>query len=248
MQNRYKALLSYDGTAYWGWQKTRSGASIQETLGQALTKLSPHASLPEAASRTDRGVHAEGQVISFDLEKEWDPSLLFRALNAHLPRDIRIRAIFPASSGFHPTLQARSKEYRYRVSFSPVQDPTERRFSWAFPYSLDFCAMEEGASLLLGKKDFTALGNGKIINPICTLERIDFLLLPNENLEIQIQGDRFLYKMARNIAGLLLYVGRGKMALAQIPHLLDSKKRELAAVTAPAHGLTLYQVQYDRTQ
>ena len=87
---RYRATLAYDGTAYLGWQKTKEGPSIQETLARKIHILSPNSPLPEAASRTDRGVHAEGQVVSLDIEKPWEPELLLRALNAHLPSDIRL--------------------------------------------------------------------------------------------------------------------------------------------------------------
>ena len=245
---KFQAILAYEGTAYLGWQKTSLGLTIQEALSKSIAKLSPTSPLPEAASRTDRGVHAEGQSVSFEAHTKLDPPTLQKALNAHLPKDIRIRSLSLVPTHFHPTLDAKRKEYRYRVSFADIQDPMERHFFWSFPYTLDLKEMERAAKLLLGTKDYSALANtmsnGKIENPICTLERIDLHLLPNSRLEIAILGNRFLYKMARNIGGLLLFVGRGKLRAERIPHLLDAKKRSLSAMTAPAHGLTLYRVDY----
>lgn len=243
----YKLTLSYDGTAYFGWQKTKMGPSIQESLQKAVRQIAQEEVLPEGASRTDRGVHAIGQVASFDLAKEWAAKSLQKALNAVLPQDIRISALEPAPVNFHPTLQAKEKEYRYRLCSSAVQDPIHRLYSWAFRYPLDFAKMEEAARDLTGRHDFSSFANRTsdlIENPFCTLSRIAILPLPENRLEIAMVGDRFLYKMARNIAGTLLYIGCGKLPKDRISRILDSKDRKLAGITAPAHGLALYRVSY----
>lgn len=241
---KFQAIIAYEGTSYFGWQKTSIGPSIQECLSQSIAKISTDYSMPEAASRTDRGVHAEGQTIAFEANTKLEPPFLQKALNAHLPKDIRICSLSETSSHFHPTLDAKRKEYRYRISFAEVADPMERHFFWSFPYPLNFKEMEKASQHLIGTKDFSALGNGKIENPICTLEKIEFISLPDSKLEISIIGNRFLYKMARNIAGLLLFVGRGKREANSIPFILESKNRTLSAMTAPALGLTLYRVDY----
>jgi tRNA pseudouridine38-40 synthase len=232
----YQAIVKYDGTPYFGWQKTRSGPSIQEELQKAVGKITGEEILPEAASRTDRGVHAEGQVIQFALRKAREPQKLLRGLNAVLPSEIRVvRLDFRE---FHPTLDAVGKEYIYRLSVGPVEDPIQRLYTWHIHTPLDWGKMEAAAQDLLGTHDFTAFANEEEKDPICTIKRI---LLRGE-LEVVIRGDRFLYKMVRNIVGSLVYVGQGK--IASLREILTSRDRKKGGVTAPAHGLYLHQVFY----
>lgn len=232
----FKAILSYDGTRYFGWQKTMTGPSIQEELEKAVFQISGEQVQPEAASRTDRGVHAEGQVIQFSLEKEFEPKKLQRGLNAILPSDIRV--VHMDLCHFHPTLDAIGKEYHYRICTSPVQDPTKRLYSWHFPLLLDQAAIELAAKDLAGTHDFSAFANEKEENPLCTLESISY------QEYFIIRGDRFLYKMVRNIVGTLVYIGCGKLPVDAIPSILKSLDRKKGGVTAPAHGLYLHQVFY----
>lgn len=233
----FKGLLAYDGTRYFGWQKTAAGPSIQEELEKALAQVTGETTSIEAASRTDRGVHAEGQVIQFALRKETDPRRLLRSLNAVLPSDIRIREI--AISDFHPTLDASGKEYRYQICFDPVQEPTDHLYSWHFRYPLDFTKVETAAASLIGTHDFSAFANEEETNPICTIESILF-----QNGSFWVKGDRFLYKMVRNIVGTLVYIGCGKLAPDSVPLILESRDRKTGGLTAPAHGLHLHQVFY----
>lgn len=228
-----KLILSYDGTGYFGWQKTRMGPSIQETLAEALFKLTQEKIVPEAASRTDRGVHALGQTIHFKSEKP----VTLRGLNALLPPDIRALRLEVAADDFHATLNAVGKEYRYRLDTGAVEDPFQRLYAWHVHVPLDWEKMREAAKSLLGTHDFSAFANEPEENPICTLSAIEF-----EGGCIRLKGDRFLYRMARNLAGTLVYVGLGK--IRDVASILSSKDRKQAGVTAPAHGLTLYEVFY----
>lgn len=232
----YKAFITYDGTRYFGWQKTATGPSIQEELEKAIRQITGETALPEAASRTDRGVHAEGQVIQFALQKPIDPLRLLKGLNAVLPSDIRVLEIVPKE--FHPTLDAIGKEYRYRICQGPVQDPTQRLYSWHIRHPLDLEKVAFAAQALIGRHDFTAFANEEEKNPICTIESIVF------DGSFRIKGDRFLYKMVRNIVGTLVYVGCGKLPPDSIPAILESKDRKQAGMTAPPHGLYLHQVFY----
>ncbi len=240
----YRLILSYDGTGYYGWQKTSTGPSIQEELEKALFRITGEAATPEAASRTDRGVHAEGQSVQLALEKPRDPALLLRGLNAVLPPSIRVLDAQAASPDFHATLDASGKIYHYRLCLGPVQDPLHRLYSWHFRYPLDLSLMEQAAQMLLGTHDFTAFANEPEENPLCTLNSIAFEKLPYNRLQISVQGDRFLYKMVRNLAGTLIYIGAQKLAPDAIPRILASRDRKTAGVTAPAHGLFLSQVFY----
>lgn len=239
-----KLTICYDGSLYFGWQKTKMGPSIQEEIERAVLQITKERVHPEAASRTDRGVHAEGQVVYLILDASWESSRLLCALNAVLPKDIRVREIQPADPSFHPTLNAVQKEYRYCLSTSPVENPTNRLYAWHFRYPLDLEKMRRGAEDLLGTHDFSAFCNERDPSPICTLKSIQFHL-SKEELQIAIIGDRFLYKMVRNLVGTLVYIGCGKLPSTCIPSLLASKNRRQGGITAPAHGLVLHKVFYD---
>jgi len=244
----FKAIVSYDGTRYFGWQKTRMGPNIQEKIASAILQITGEQVLPEAASRTDRGVHAEGQVIQFNLNKEYEPHRLQRSLNAVLPSDIRIARLEFASADFHPTLDALAKEYHYRISLGPVQEPIDRLYAWHFHSPLDLEKMKIAANDLIGTHDFTALSNErsneKEKDPLCKLMQIEIDCMDQGHLQLKITGNRFLYKMARNIAGILVYIGCGKLSQDCILSIIASRDRKKAGVTAPAHGLFLHKVFY----
>jgi len=233
----YKGLLCYDGTNYFGWQKTAFGPSIQEEIEKAIFHITGEKVTPEAASRTDRGVHARGQVIQFALEKAKEPKSLLRGLNAVLPPDIRLLDIMACE--FHPTLDAIVKEYHYLLCLNSVQSPMERLYSWHIPQPLDIGKIEKAIPFLLGTQDFSAFANEQEKNPMCTL---DSIYLNGDHF--QIQGNRFLYKMVRNIVGTLVDIGKKGLPADYIPALLASRDRKKAGVTAPARGLYLHQVHY----
>lgn len=237
--------VAYDGTNYFGWQKTKSGPSIQEELEKALQKITGSPVPIEACSRTDRGVHARGQVIAFPHAPVRQIPLhnLSRAINAHLPPDIRVYNPLLQEDTFHPTLDAKAKEYRYALSLSPVQNPFDALYAWHIHAPFDRFALAAAALPLLGKRDFAALSNEKTEDAVRTLHSIAFHDTPS-GLEIGITGDRFLYKMARNIAGLLVYAAIHKFPPEAIYGYLHSKERKLGAMTAPSHGLFLHKVSY----
>lgn len=230
----YKLLLSYDGTNYYGWQKTKSGLSIQEALQKAIFQLTRETVLPEAASRTDRGVHAEGQIVQFSIEKP----VSLHQLNAVLPSDIRAQQLETVAPSFHPTLDAHEKEYHYKLHLGPWHDPIQRLYTWHIHQPLDIEKLLSAKEELIGTHDFTAFTNDLRDDPVCTLTSIAF-----ENGTFKIRGDRFLYKMVRNLVGTLVDTARGKLS-APIPHLLQSRDRKKCGITAPAHGLYLHQVYY----
>jgi tRNA pseudouridine38-40 synthase len=240
----YSLILAYDGTRYFGWQKTKTGPTVQEALARAIERVSQEKIMPEAASRTDRGVHAEGQSVAFTLKKQWEPERLRRALNAALPGDIRVRSVEAVPASFHPTLHAKGKEYHYRLCRGAVQEPHFRLYSWHFRFPLDLLLMKKAAASLLGAHDFSAFANEAKENPVCSLFSIDIAPLERERLQISFRGDRFLYKMARNLAGTLLYIGCGKLPPDCLPELLSSRDRKKGGVTAPPHALFLHRVEY----
>ena len=246
MLKNIKLIIAYNGSRYLGWQKTKEGPGIEETLEKALGTLLQEKIALQAASRTDAGVHADGQVVNFFSQKEpLDLAQLQRGLNAILPKDISVFSASLAESGFHPTLDCLAKEYCYLICNSTAQLPFYKDTSWHFPLQVSLSAMLHAAEHLLGTHDFSAFCNERALpkrGGICRLDRIDIAPLPERRIKISITGDRFLYKMVRNLVGTLLYVGCGKMEVDSIPHILLSKKRANAGVTAPAHGLLLKEV------
>ncbi|KAF3362953.1 tRNA pseudouridine synthase A 2 [Chlamydiales bacterium STE3] len=244
-----RLTLVYDGTNYLGWQKTPLGPSIEEAIQKTLQRILQHEITLQAASRTDAGVHALGQVVNFFTSKTLEDVSKFKlSINALLPKDIRITMVEVAENDFHPTLDSNGKTYHYEICQGSVQLPQHRLYSWHVPKHLDIKQMKEASKQLIGKHDFSAFCNAKknevYQNKIRQVERIDFVQLENNRLKIAIFGRHFLYKMARNIVGTLVYVGLGKISVSQIPLILDGKDRTKAGMSAPAHGLTLFRVHY----
>lgn len=242
----HKMTLSYDGTNYFGWQKTKTGPSIQEELEKALFQILRTAVSVEAASRTDRGVHAKGQVVNFFLVHQIPLPRLVYSLNAVLPSDIRAIEIEKIEDDFHPTLSALSKEYRYHICNKAVQHPAKRLYSWHIHETLDVDAMRLAAAPLIGKHDFASFTTIELEDTIRTLFDVQILFLEGGGLQIRITGDRFLYKMVRRLVGTLVAVGKQTMSEADVKLLLKHPNRAKAGVTAPAHGLTLHQIHYSR--
>lgn len=244
-----KLVIAYDGSAYFGWQKTRMGPSIQQFLEDALATVLRVPVRLQAASRTDAGVHAKGQVVQFSVDQKPDLIRLVRSLNGILPRDIVVQDAAIAPDDFHPTLNAAGKIYHYNVCFGKVQLPHHRHYSWHFPQALDIELMRQSSKELIGKHDFSAFTNVKKNEPyadhIRHLKRIEIEQCEPERLRFIIEGDHFLYKMVRNIVGTLCYKGCGKLKDAAIKDLLLLQDRRLMGITAPAHGLLLHEIHYD---
>lgn len=249
IKSNVKLILAYDGGAYLGWQKTAMGPSIEETLESVLQQILQEPIALQAASRTDAGVHAKGQVVNFLTSKEnLDLQRLKVGLNCLLPKDIAVMHVEEAAENFHATLACQSKEYHYTLCYGTAQWPQMRHFSWHYPHRLDVDAMRAAAQLLLGEHDFSAFCNVKKNSTykhyVRHIHSIALIVLPDDSLRIEIKGNHFLYKMVRNIVGTLVYVGCQKIAVDEISAILKSKERPNAGITAPAHGLCLHRISY----
>ncbi len=246
-----RCTLAYDGSKYLGWQKTKEGPSIQETLEGAFSLLLKQNPQIEAASRTDAGVHARGQVVHFQTTSPMDLSDLKQRVNGILPRDICIYEISEVSENFHATLHAKKKEYSYDICFGPIQLPFYVATSWHFPFEIDLSLIEKAARMMEGKRDFSAFCNERALwdrSPICDLEYIKMVLPEKNRVRFLFLGDHFLYKMARNLAGTLAYCGAGKYHLDDLLENIRSLDRTRMGPTAPAHALCLERVFYDLSQ
>lgn len=236
--------VAYDGSRLYGWQKTPDGPTVEDELKKVLEQILRHKVELNAASRTDRGVHALGQVVSFQAQKV--PSLV--SLNRLLPDDIAVLEVAEVADDFHATLSAKSKLYRYDLASTPYQIPQRRLYEWHYPAKLSLPLMRKAAKKLVGKKDFRAMTNKKPSEPYADTVRrvtsIEIVETAPQNYQIFISGENFLYKMIRNLVGLIVWVGAGKIDPAEIPAILKSKDRKKGPLSAPAHGLTLIELLY----
>lgn len=244
-----KLIIAYDGNDYLGWQITKVGPSIEGTLQPIIEKVLQHPVILQAASRTDAGVHAVGQVVNFFTEhliKNLNQFII--SLNRLLPKSIVVLKAEKMEANFHPTLDCKGKEYRYFICYGALQLPQHRFYSWHYHYPLNLEEMRRAAHALQGTHDFAAFcktrKNDSYSHYIRTVEKIEILELEEKRLCIVIKGNNFLYKMVRNIVGTLAYSGNHKLDASKMHEILQSKKREHAGVTAPAHGLFLQQVFY----
>lgn len=244
-----KLTVAYDGRDYLGWQKTQEGASIEESLQIVLEQIFQQPLPLQAASRTDAGVHAVGQVVNCRPDQmRLSPERLTISLNSLLPDSIRIIHVEMAPDSFHPTLDCKEKEYHYWICNSPVQLPQNRFYSWHVHQPLDLDTMEESAKQLVGRHDFAAFCNAlnetEYESTIREITALNLIRQPDKRLCIAVRGPNFLYRMVRNLVGTLADIGRGKLDKELVPQILESGDRTLAGVTAPAHGLTLFKVTY----
>ena len=247
----YKLTIQYDGTDFHGWQVQRDGRTVQGELARVLTLLEGSAVVVHGSGRTDAGVHAEGQVASVQLKREFEPDKLRNALNGNLPRDVRVIEASAVSDDFHARYSARGKSYVYRIFNAPVMSPFWHRYALHEARRLDSELMRKAARLFLGEHDWTAFSAAQTdaITRVRTITGLEVTEQWDERgrgrlIEIKASADGFLRYMVRSIAGTLLAIGRGEMEAEIITRAIDHRDRSLVGATAPAHGLTLVKVDY----
>lgn len=223
--------------------------TIQGVLEEVLATVVGHAVRVTPAGRTDAGVHARGQVISFTTTSHIPASVVSRALNARLPCDIVAVRSIEAAPGFDARRAARRRSYRYAIWNSEVPNLWLRRYLWHVPYRLDLEAMQEAAATLVGRHDFTsfigrAAEESRPKSPIRTIYEARWSR-DGEMLYFDCTADAFGRHMVRNMVGTLLWVGTGRLDGEAFRRILEARDRRAAGPTAPAHGLTLMNVEYD---
>lgn len=243
---RYKATVEYDGTEYHGWQIQPNARTLQGVIEDALHKLGGEKVRVAAAGRTDAGVHACGQVISFVLAEAKSEWVVQRALNALTPPDISFRTVESVAEGFDPRRAARGRSYVYRIWNERVPSPFWRRYAWHVARRLDVEAMNEAASALIGEHDFTSFraADCEADNPIRRVDR-STCVRDGSLILYSIDGTAFLKHMVRNIIGTLVEIGLGERASANLAETLAAHDRNRAGATAPPTGLCLTQVRYE---
>lgn len=243
---RYKMILQYDGSRYKGWQSQKeTDATIQGKLAAVLEKFASHPVEVQGSGRTDAGVHAMGQVASFELQQDYPEEEIQNYVNHYLPEDIGIIQVQKASPDFHARLHAEKKTYVYRIWNSRQPNVFQRKWMYTIEEMLDVSAMEKAASFLLGTHDFAAFCAVKkkkksTVRTIYTLE----IQRIGEEVRISVTGNGFLHHMVRILVGTLAEVGLGKRKPEEIPEILEGGIREKAGITMPAKGLILWEVVY----
>ncbi|MEO6726727.1 MAG: tRNA pseudouridine(38-40) synthase TruA, partial [Blastocatellia bacterium] len=241
----YRITLAYDGTNYSGWQLQVIQPTLQGALEAALKRLEGAPVTTFAAGRTDLGVHAEGQVVSFRLTKEWSDKGLQRALNGNLPLDIRVTEASRVADNFHARASARSKLYRYRIFTGEVMNPLWARYAWHYPYPLDIEKLIEDSQILVGMNNFTAF----TVSDCTTRTRVRTVTevsieRDGQLLTLFFGGDGFLRYQVRTMVAALVEVNRGRSRAGSMAELIERRDRKLIGSSAPALGLTLLKVEY----
>jgi tRNA pseudouridine38-40 synthase len=271
----WRLTLAYDGSDFQGWQVQPGLPTIQGELQAALGRIVGETPLPQGSGRTDAGVHALAQVASFALHAPIPPENLLRALNRTLPAAIRVLNAEIAPVAFHARHSAIAKTYEYRVFRGSGPSPFLARFVYACPWPLDLDLLQSAARLFLGEHDFRSFAatdpdlahrapapdpgpeTSAFVEParhppgstVRTVFSSAWELRPTDAAQLlvyRVRGDGFLHHMVRNLVGTMIDVGRGFLPLDRIPAILAARSRSAAGPTAPARGLFLHSVQYER--
>ncbi len=241
---RYMCIISYDGTNYMGFQIQNDLPTIELEIKNALKKMLNEDVKIYPSGRTDRYVHAKGQVIHFDLEKHISPISLKRGLNTYLKDDIHIINALEKDETFHARFSAKSKEYRYYINTAEL-DPITKNFS-ANIYNLDFDKMNEAIKLFEGTHDFKGFASAQIDKRKETIKTIyeTKINVLGDYLEFIFIGNGFLKYQVRRMMGLLIEIGRGKETKEKILEIFDKKDPKISHKIAEGKGLFLYKVNY----
>lgn len=244
---RVKMIVAYDGTNYCGWQIQNNGLTIEEVLNKTLTELLKEKITVTGASRTDSGVHAEGNVAVFDTENRMPADKICFALNQRLPDDIRILQSEEVAPDYHPRKQNCVKTYEYKIMNRKIEIPTLRLYTHFCYYPLDVDKMREAGAYLVGEHDFKSFctARGQAEETVRTIYSLD-IEKAGDLITIRIKGSGFLYNMVRIIAGTLMKVGMGVYPPSHVEEIIDARDRNAAGPKAAAKGLTLVSLDYEK--
>ncbi len=243
---RYKITIEYDGRPYFGWQRQEGQPTVQQALEEAAAGLDGAPVLVQGAGRTDRGVHATGQVAHFDLTKPRPIHKIADALNFHLrPEPVAVLHAEEVAADWSARFNATLRAYRYVIINRRADLTVDKGLAWRVPYKLDAGAMDRAAKALIGQHDFSTFRDAECQarHPIRTLDKIDVARY-GEGLEVTVEAKSFLHRQVRSIVGSLIEVGRGARDEGWMAEILNAKERAACGPVAPADGLFLERVEY----
>ncbi len=242
---RVLLTIAYDGTNYHGWQVQKNAVTVQQTLCEALEKMLGKTHDAVGTSRTDAGVHAREFTCHIDCDDNIPEKAFVRGLNSFLPPDIAVKDCIQVANDFHARYNAKGKTYKYYIYNSNKKDPFKMRYSWQIERPLDVEAMNEFANKLIGTHDFYAFSSsGRTVEDTVRTISECYVTKENDDVVLTVSANGFLYNMVRIIVGTAVEVSDKRIKPEDIPQILNSKKRELAGVTAPPQGLFLEKVHY----
>jgi tRNA pseudouridine38-40 synthase len=237
--------IEYDGTAYNGWQRQRTGLGVQQVLEEALGKVADETVEVTCAGRTDTGVHASGQVAHFETTAERSDHGWLLGANTNLPDDINLSWVRPVGGGFHARFSATARRYRYRILNRLVRSALYRRRAWWVYQPLDHECMHTAAQALLGTHDFSAFRAAGCQASTATREITSIRVQRDRDwILLDVTANAFLQHMVRNMTGTLVAVGSGEEDIGWPATVLESRDRTRGGIAAPPHGLTLVRVDY----
>lgn len=240
--------VAYDGTGYCGWQLQPNAQTVEGVLNEALTRLLGEPVTVIGASRTDSGVHSLGNVAVFDTDTRIPAEKISYALNQRLPDDIVVQESCEVASDFHPRHCDSTKTYEYKILNREFPLPTVRRDTYFYHRALDAARMQAAADRLVGTHDFASFcaAHAQVETTVRTVYGCE-VLCEGDLIRIRVTGAGFLYNMVRIIAGTLIEVGAGAREPEEITAILQAHDRSAAGPTAPAHGLTMIGIKYDKS-
>lgn len=245
-QQRWVAVVEYDGTQFQGWQIQQAGVrTVQGAVEQALTKVANSPVNIVCAGRTDAGVSAVGQVVHFDTAVARPAKAWLQGGNMYLPDDVNILWVRPAPLDFHARFSAVARTYRYSILNRAMRSARLRNQVTHWRYPLDAERMHQAAQYLLGENDFTSFRSThcQANTPTRHVESVS-VQRDGELIHVEITANAFLHHMVRNIVGVLLEIGQSRQPITWVQELLDARNRHVAGITAPAQGLLFLTVRY----
>lgn len=240
---RYCISLAYNGTRFNGWQIQPNAISVQETIEKELSKVLQEQISLVGAGRTDTGVHASCYYAHFDINQQFDTKDIVYKLNKMLPPDIVIYSLNEVSNEYHARFGAKSRTYIYTLT--TIKNPFAIETAWLYPYKIDLDIMNKAAAVLMNYIDFTSFSklHTDVANNNCTITFAKWEQVGN-TITFTITANRFLRNMVRSITGTLLDVGQGKITIEDFEKIIESKNRQNAGQSIPAHGLCLVDIGY----